>query len=274
MRRCRIADGTHLINGRLCGAFPQGVLVRRVAIADDTSSAAAFTGSVARCAYRAVVATCVCPSSLPIIGSPRPAATAAEANVWRRSWMRASLSPARAPNPGQPTRTQLPLDLRHVSIDRVGVDQLPFPTFQLLLEQLLPRPFSADLLQLQDLRIRHRTGTPNLRPALSHVGVEPAEEYRIVTNIQVAGDQRRRSGRPRVDPHVPFHPAHPDTALITLSALTSSPARRRCSSSNSCRRRPSGASWNRPSRRRADRGSAAGHPGSASSGPSVAGSTM
>ena len=46
---------------------------------DDTCSAAAFTGSAARCAYRAIVWTCVCPSSLPTIGSPWPAATAAEA---------------------------------------------------------------------------------------------------------------------------------------------------------------------------------------------------
>ena len=53
----------------------------------DTCSAAAFTGSAARCAYLAVVPTCVWPST-PIIGSPWPAATAAEAKVWRRSWMR------------------------------------------------------------------------------------------------------------------------------------------------------------------------------------------
>ncbi len=49
------------------------------AITVDTCSAAAFTGSAARWAYRAVVATWVCPSSLPIIGRPWPAATAAEA---------------------------------------------------------------------------------------------------------------------------------------------------------------------------------------------------
>ena len=58
----------------------------------DTCSAAAFTGSAARCAYLAVVPTCVWPSNLPISGSPWPAATAvAEAKVWRRSWMQASL---------------------------------------------------------------------------------------------------------------------------------------------------------------------------------------
>ena len=56
-------------------SFPHAPQVD-LAITDDTRSAAAFTGSVARCAYRAVVATCVWPRSLPIIGNPWPAATA------------------------------------------------------------------------------------------------------------------------------------------------------------------------------------------------------
>ena len=61
-----------------------------------TTSAAPLTGAEARCAYRAVVCTCVCPKSAPIIGRLCPAATAVDANVWRKSWMRTSCRPARA----------------------------------------------------------------------------------------------------------------------------------------------------------------------------------
>jgi hypothetical protein len=62
----------------------------------DTRSAAILTGSAARWAQRAVVCTCVWPSSLPIIGNPCPEATAIDAKVWRRSWIRTSFNPARA----------------------------------------------------------------------------------------------------------------------------------------------------------------------------------
>ena len=49
---------------------------------------ALFTGSSARCAYRAVVETLRCPKILPITGSPRPAPAPVAAWVCRRSWRR------------------------------------------------------------------------------------------------------------------------------------------------------------------------------------------
>ena len=56
----------------------------------------AFTESRAKWAYRAVVWTCVWPSSFPIIGRLSPSASAREAKLCRKSWMRMSSSPARA----------------------------------------------------------------------------------------------------------------------------------------------------------------------------------
>ena len=50
-------------------------------------SAAVQTKSTARCAQRAVVWTWVCPRSLPLIGSPWPAATAFEAKLCPRLCM-------------------------------------------------------------------------------------------------------------------------------------------------------------------------------------------
>ena len=44
-----------------------------------TRAADSFTESSARCAYCAVVSTCVCPSSRPIIVSDSPSASALEA---------------------------------------------------------------------------------------------------------------------------------------------------------------------------------------------------
>ena len=45
--------------------------------------AAGLIGSAARCAYRAVVCTCVCPSNFPIIANPSPTSSPPEANAWR-----------------------------------------------------------------------------------------------------------------------------------------------------------------------------------------------
>ena len=48
-------------------------------------AAEAFTVSRAKCAYRAVVCTCVRSSSFPITSNPSPNANALEAKEWRWS---------------------------------------------------------------------------------------------------------------------------------------------------------------------------------------------
>ena len=64
-------------------------------ILSPTLEADALTVSWARCAYRAVVCTCVWPRSLPIMGRLSPSATAREAKECLRSWMRTPSRPAR-----------------------------------------------------------------------------------------------------------------------------------------------------------------------------------
>ena len=59
-----------------------------------TVAAAALTGSLARWAYRAVVAAWDWPSILPIIGSPIPLDAATLAKAWRKSCSLTSSGPA------------------------------------------------------------------------------------------------------------------------------------------------------------------------------------
>ena len=55
------------------------------AILPAIDSEARRSGSLSRWAYRAVVAGWVCPSSFPMIGSPKPPPAPMLAYVWRRS---------------------------------------------------------------------------------------------------------------------------------------------------------------------------------------------
>src|SRR5262249_20209871 len=101
---CRAAPRHHL------GLFPSG---RAAPMSTTSARSRAFrspmaaarrlpmcsearrSGSASKWAYRAVVDGCVCPSNLPMIGRPKPNPAPTLAWVWRRSWMRSPLRPAR-----------------------------------------------------------------------------------------------------------------------------------------------------------------------------------
>ena len=71
------ASTEYSVNGPAIGGQPPIIISR--ARLSAIRSAEACTESSARCAYRAVVSICLCPSSLPIIGRLSPSAKAREA---------------------------------------------------------------------------------------------------------------------------------------------------------------------------------------------------